>query len=574
MENGFVYRLRKYCFHYFLVIPATLLLIVFKVIPLIGEVIVSLRNLELFKGILRSSWVWFNNYRDLFSSMPFRKTLINTVTLKLGHVIITSILAMVIALVFSMITNRSVRKAFSTVFLLPHFIPVTVFSYFVMLFLSPTSSPIPGIKVLLLADSRYFRLVILAIEAVRNVGLPVLVAVAAYERAREGRKYAALLKAIAAFAAMQLTALLTFDFELMRMMSNPLVYDVADTLENYTFRGGIVQSVYGISSAAWVFRFLVQAVLAIPFYFLLKSLFKRDLFGDNDVNGNSDVIGNNDDKTGNADNTGNAGKTPARNPAKESWGTVMALLMTLVPLFVILVILIYPFIPGEGIGFSALLGKVPGFFDSYFKHLVAALFSAIINTFLTVTLAFPLTAKRLPGRTLYKIILLLLIVASTGYPPLAEYLFFRKLGMVNTLAPYIIGGMFSLINVFILKSIFNSRYSDAKEKAEQENQSELSQFFTLFIPRTWKAITAMFLIQFIAVWNSYIYPLLYTTNVQSGSPMLFISNMLTSAVSNGISMNDPALMKLALIVALPAVIAFLAGYRIINAEILSGRMRE
>ena len=37
-----------------------------------------------------------------------------------------------------------------------------------MLFLSPTSSPIPGIKVLL-ADSRYFRLVILAIEAVRNV---------------------------------------------------------------------------------------------------------------------------------------------------------------------------------------------------------------------------------------------------------------------------------------------------------------------------------------------------------------------------------------------------------------------
>jgi ABC-type glycerol-3-phosphate transport system permease component len=134
--------------------------------------------------------------------------------------------------------------------------------------------------------------------------------------------------------------------------------------------------------------------------------------------------------------------------------------------------------------------------------------------------------------------------------------------------------MFSLINVFILKSIFNSRYSDAKEKAEQENQSELSQFFTLFIPRTWKAITAMFLIQFIAVWNSYIYPLLYTTNVQSGSPMLFISNMLTSAVSNGISMNDPALMKLALIVALPAVIAFLAGYRIINAEILSGRMRE
>jgi hypothetical protein len=50
--------------------------------------------------------------------------------------------------------------------------------------------------------------------------------------------------------------------------------------------------------------------------------------------------------------------------------------------------------------------------------------------------------------------------------------------------------------------------------------------------------------------------------------------MLTSAVSNGISMNDPALMKLALIVALPAVIAFLAGYRIINAEILSGRMRE
>ena len=163
-----------------------------------------------------------------------------------------------------------------------------------------------------------------------------------------------------------------------------------------------------------------------------------------------------------------------QEPCKGIMGTVMALLMTLVPLFVILVIFIYPFIPGEGMGFSALLGKIPGFFGSYYKHLAAALFSAIVNTFLTVTLAFPLTAKRLPGRTLYKIILLLLIVASTGYPPLAEYLFFRKLGMVNTLAPYIIGGMFSLINVFT--EIHLTAGIRCKEKAEQENQSELSQF--------------------------------------------------------------------------------------------------
>ena len=229
--------------------------------------------------------------------------------------------------------------------------------------------------------------------------------------------------------------------------------------------------------AAWVFRFGPGSACN-SFFFSLKSLFKRDLFGDNDVNGDNDVIGNNGEKT---DNAGNAGKAPARNLSKESWGTAIALVMTLVPLFVILVIFIYPFIPGEGMGFSALLGKIPGFFGSYYKHLAAALFSAIVNTFLTVTLAFPLTAKRLPGRTLYKIILLLLIVASTGYPHLAEYLFFRNLGMVNTMAPYIVGGMFALINVFILKSIFNSRYSDVKEKAEQGKPKRAFTVFTLFI---------------------------------------------------------------------------------------------
>ena len=92
---------------------------------------------------------------------------------------------------------------------------------------------------------------------------------------------------------------------------------MADTLENYTFRGGIVQSVYGISSGMGI-QVPGTGSACNSVLFSLKSLFKRDLFGDNDVNGNSDVIGNNDDKTGNGQYR-QCRQTPARNPAKESW---------------------------------------------------------------------------------------------------------------------------------------------------------------------------------------------------------------------------------------------------------------
>jgi hypothetical protein len=71
-----------------------------------------------------------------------------------------------------------------------------------------------------------------------------------------------------------------------------------------------------------------------------------------------------------------------------------------------------------------------------------------------------------------------------------------------------------------------------------------------------------------------IYGKWFFVQVVEVSPMIFLRSLLSGARIPDIAIHDPAFMKLAVIIALPSLVAFLAGYRIINGEILSGRMRE
>lgn len=112
-------RIWRYKLHYIIVIPAMLLLIIFKIIPFVSGIWISLVDYKVFTGLFNSQWVGFDHFTRLFADPIFRKVLVNTLLIKVMYIFICGAAAFLIALALGSIRSKLVRGLFSSLFLIP-----------------------------------------------------------------------------------------------------------------------------------------------------------------------------------------------------------------------------------------------------------------------------------------------------------------------------------------------------------------------------------------------------------------------------------------------------------------------
>lgn len=553
-------RIWKYKLHYMLVIPALLLIFIFKIIPFAIALILPFKRYILTKGILDSPWVGMNNFIHLFGDPSFRNVIANTLTIKIGYIAASGATALIVALALSCVASRRLRTAFTTLFLVPYFVPSIIFAYIATVVFSPSHSPLLDIQASVWTDIRYFRILLVMVEVLKTCGIPILIALAAINSkhatfAKDGvddprfipMNLIPAVRAISAFMLLQLSALLSTDFELVSSLYNPLVYEVGDTISTYMFRTGLMSLEISRAGAIWLIQFAVQLLLAILAYLVVRGRFLADLFSDSRQ---TDAI-------------------RAKHKGKEPVGigvTILYALIVSVPLYMLF---IHPFTAASSSGHSLykLLSE-----SNFLLYTSINLAAVIINMLMTVTLAYPLTVKDLPGRSLYKAFLLLVLTMGSG--AMHEYLLVKSLGMVNTFFPHLFYGFFSVIPVIVLKSIFNSKYADLKIKESAEGRGELRTFFMLFIPKIWKPLLALGVLQFVSLWNSYYMSLVYLARKEMYPPIMLFWSTVLSGGKTGIPYGDPVLLQYAAVVALPPLLLLLLFRRWLTSEVLLSQIQK
>lgn len=549
-------RIWKYKLHYFIIVPALLLLFLFKGIPLIQGVWMAFVDYKVIKGLFHSEPAGWSNITALWNDPAYVSALSNTLVIKLEYIAGSGILALLFALALSSIRGDKWKMAFSTLLLAPVFIPSVVLAYTAMIIVSPEHSPLFHWDVFVLGDNAWYQPMLVSVEIVKTVGIPVLLAAAAIRSGQSAMKRGGTylrthivpaLRAIAAFALIQLSLLFTTDFELAYSLLNPLIYESGDTLETYMFRVGFIQAQFSLSSAAWFVQTVVQLICTLLAYLLIRGLFTNDLFHKLAVAKTDQVRGGNFRFVG----------------AAATW------IFAIVLLVLVFIVLVYPFtLPSaSSMGLWDLVRQ-----GNFVLHILLDLLAVIGFLFITLTLAFPLTVKDLPGRGLYKLLLLLLM--TVGAATLPEFMLYRNLGMVNTLAPNLLSGMFSLGSVFVLKSIFNSKYSEMKEQAANEGRGELHALFYLFIPKIWKPLLALGVLQFVTLWGSYMYSLIYMARADLYSPAMLFKSIALGGNELGIPPGDPVIMRFGAIVSLPCLILLLLFGRWLTSEVLTSQARK
>ena len=137
------YVKKNWQLYLFFLMPALLLTIIFKYIPMSG-VLIAFEDYNVIDGVFGSKWVGLEYFRRFLSSPDFMNYLLNTLKLSVYGLLWGFPVPIILALLLNRIRRAGIRKKIQLLIYAPNFISVIVLCGMVRMFLSPVG-PINGI---------------------------------------------------------------------------------------------------------------------------------------------------------------------------------------------------------------------------------------------------------------------------------------------------------------------------------------------------------------------------------------------------------------------------------------------
>ena len=110
---------------YVMALPTVIFLLMFCYAPMFG-LVMAFKDFKVNLGIFGSKWNGLANFRFLFATTDAWTITRNTVCYNLVFMCVNTILAVIMALMLSELTNRRLAKTLQTIYMLPYFLSWTV----------------------------------------------------------------------------------------------------------------------------------------------------------------------------------------------------------------------------------------------------------------------------------------------------------------------------------------------------------------------------------------------------------------------------------------------------------------
>ena len=135
------------------------------------------------------------------------------------------------------------------------------------------------------------------------------------------------------------------------------------------------------------------------------------------------------------------------------------------------------------------------------------LVGTLIQVALTLTMAYPLSKKYLPGRALVLNLVIFTLVFSGGMIP--TYLVVRNLGLLDSYWALILPLAINPFYLIIVKTFFQALPEALEEAARIDGANDLVVFRRIVLPLSKPIIATFSLFYAVGIWNDYMSPLLY-----------------------------------------------------------------
>ena len=277
-----VYIRQNWQLYVIFMLPALLLTIIFRYIPM-GGILIAFEKYSPIKGILHSEWVGFKNFNRFLSSPDFMKYLVNTLKLSIYGLLWGFPVPILLAFLLNRIESKNIKKNFQLVLYMPNFISVIVLCGMVRILLSVTGpvNLLLGTQINFMTMPSAFRTIYIASGIWQGAGWASIMYTASLSNASQDLKEAAQIdganilqqiKAVEWPAIKDMVVIqfilsagniMSIGFEKAYALQTDLNLASSEIIATYVYKKGLLDGDYSFSTAVGLFNTVINVILLI-----------------------------------------------------------------------------------------------------------------------------------------------------------------------------------------------------------------------------------------------------------------------------------------------------------------------
>lgn len=277
--------------YHLLLLPGVVILIVYTIIPFIGNVI-AFQNFKPILGFFKSSWVGWDNFRYMLKLPDTFRIFRNTLIIAVGKLTFNLLMSIFFAILLSETSRKAFKKAVQTVVFLPHFLSWVVLAMIFRDLLDGSgiinsaliSLGIIKQPIIFLGNNAWFRGLIIATDVWKEFGYGAIIFIAAltsinpelYEAAAiDGANrlqrirhvtLPGIVVTIVLVATLNIANILNAGFDQIYNLYSPIVYASGDIIDTYVYRMSFENSQYSLATAVGLLKSVSSFILIVTSY--------------------------------------------------------------------------------------------------------------------------------------------------------------------------------------------------------------------------------------------------------------------------------------------------------------------
>ena len=291
LHNTWVYMKHHWQLYLLFIMPAFLLTVIFRYIPM-GGVAIGFMEYNPIRGILGSEWVGLAHFKRFLSSPDFLSYLMNTLKLSVFGLLWGFPIPILLAFLLNRIMSKKIKQKIQLVLYMPNFISVIVLCGIVRILLSPTGmvNMLLGTNYNFMTMPQAFRTIYIASGIWQGAGWSSIIYTAALSNASKDLKEAAIIDGAnllqqiktVEWPAIKDTVLIQFimsvgnimsiGFEKAYALQTDLNMGASEIISTYVYKRGLIDGNYGFSTAVGLFNTVINVILLISMNAIVKKM--------------------------------------------------------------------------------------------------------------------------------------------------------------------------------------------------------------------------------------------------------------------------------------------------------------
>lgn len=277
-------RLRREWPYHMLLLPGLVLTFIFSYLPIYG-IIMAFQDYNPGLGFVGSPWVGLENFRMVFSTPQFLRSIYNTFYISIFKIILQTFASVSFALMLNEVRVVSAKRIFQTIVYVPNFISWVIMAGILLNLLASDGIVNISIKALggkpvqFISNRGVFPWTIILTDVWKTFGFGTVVYLASitsidpelYEAAvidGAGRwkqtRYVTvplLYPIIILMVVLALGNVLSAGFDQVYNLYSPAVYPTGDIIDTFVYRLGLQNGKYAIGTAVGLFKSVISCTL-------------------------------------------------------------------------------------------------------------------------------------------------------------------------------------------------------------------------------------------------------------------------------------------------------------------------